>query len=126
MSSDTLERDETGPAMDMVESAHGFVRGLRDSASVGRVYGEPIEIGRTTIVPVARVAYGFGGGFGSGGEETDEAGHGGGGGGGMRAAPVGVVEVTDEGTRFVRFASWRRLVLAAGIGVVLGVLFGRR
>lgn len=126
MSTETIERDEGEPNVDVVESAKSFVDVLRDSAAVDRVYGDSIDIDGKTIIPVARVAYGFGGGFGSSRESTEEAGQGGGGGGGMKAVPVGVVEITDAETRFVRFTAWKRLALAAGVGVVLGILLGRR
>ena len=38
---------------------------VRSSASVKSVYGEPVEAEGKTIIPVARVAYGFGGGGGT-------------------------------------------------------------
>jgi len=36
------------------------------SASVKNVYGEPIQAGDKTIIPVAQIAYGLGGGYGQG------------------------------------------------------------
>lgn len=98
---------------------------LSESASVQAVYGEPIEAYDRTIVPVARVGYGFGGGFGVSNEEQ-EGGEGGGGGGGVSATPLGVVEVTEEATRFVRFDDWKRLGLAACCGLIFGALLARR
>lgn len=90
---------------------------LGEHASVETVYGDPISVGDRTVVSVASVGYGFGGG---GGED------GGGMGGGVGATPVGVVELTADETRFVRFSNPRRVGIALGIGFVLGVLFGRR
>ena len=128
------------PTIESVEDVGGTVRsaieGLRERASVSSVYGDPIEFEEKTIIPVARIGYGFGGGFGTGGsdegEESDDeasesrSGSGGGGGGGMGATPVGVVEITDHETRFVRFDDRRRLGLAVLAGLALGFLFGRR
>ena len=37
---------------------------LSKSASVKSIYGDPISANGKTIIPVARVAYGFGGGTG--------------------------------------------------------------
>ena len=101
---------------------------LQESASVRSVYGDPIAAEGKTIIPVARIAYGFGGGFGSAEDDDEggEGGEGGGGGGGVSATPVGVVEVTEDETRFVRYTSWKRLALAVAAGVALGALLGRR
>ena len=105
------------------ESLRSIVEDLRESAGVESVYGDPIEIGDRTIVPVARVAYGFGGGFGRG---QGAEGEGGGVGGGVSAQPAGVVEVAEGGTRFVRYGDRRRAGLALLAGLVLGLLLGRR
>lgn len=123
---------ETDDAAAFRESLTSAIRDLRESASVERVYGDPIEVDGRTVVPVARVAYGFGGGFGSavaaenGGGDSDSGQRGAGGGGGAMARPLGALEITDRGTRFVRFTDWKRLALAVGAGVVLGALLGRR
>ena len=118
---------------DAGESLRTFVDRLRESASVESVYGEPIETAGKTVVPVARVAYGFGGGFGSSeGEEGEGAagegagGEGAGVGGGVAASPVGALEITEAETRFVRFADRRRQVAALAVGLLVGVLLGRR
>ncbi|WP_227354845.1 spore germination protein GerW family protein [Haladaptatus salinisoli] len=90
---------------------------LGERASVEAVYGDPISVGDRTVVPVASVGYGFGGG----GDED-----GGGMGGGVGATPVGALELTPDGTRFVRFSNPRRVGVALVVGFVLGVLFGRK
>ncbi len=116
-----------------------FKDSLLSNATVKSVYGDPVTFGDRTIVPVARVAYGFGGGFGSrlkAGQVPaaltgdvaprgvgDEAG---GGGGGVAAMPLGVVEITPTRTRFIRFGEGRRLAAAAAIGLAAGIWFGRR
>src|SRR5712692_1412714 len=68
--------------------------GAHAKASV--VFGEPVERGGVTIVPVARARWGFGGGAGS------RAGEGGGsgGGGGMMVSPVGYIEMQEGQSRF--------------------------
>ena len=60
------------------------------------------------MIPVASIRYGFGVG---GGEKGSQA-YGGGGGGGLVARPLGVVEITPEGTRFVPISQMRVLALA--------------
>ena len=83
---------------------------LQSSATVKKVYGDPVEVEGKTIIPVARVRYGFGGGGGTqeverSSEGADAPGQatGGGGGGGVEVSPVGSIEVTGEETRYVSF-----------------------
>jgi uncharacterized spore protein YtfJ len=104
-----------------------FIDRMLGSASVRTVYGEPVVAGDKTIVPVACIAYGFGGGGGTrGGREGQPGDEGGGGGGGVSARPVGVVEITPAGTRFIEFGDRKKLAGALFAGLVLGVLIGRR
>ena len=101
------------------------------AANVKNVYGEPIHVNGKTVVPIAKVAYGFGGGVGSGKAiNTGPQGEGGGGGGGVRAFPAGALEITDTSTRFVPFEDVKRtaaqIAIALGVGVLIGVLATRR
>jgi len=119
---------------ELIDSA---VEHLRTSASVKTVYGEPVVVDGKTIIPVAKVAYGFGGGTGPkrhapGGEKgkqpiATEAGEGAG--GGVAAKPVGIVEISGQETRFLPFGQTKKLAIAAaigsGLGIVLGLLLGR-
>jgi uncharacterized spore protein YtfJ len=79
---------------------------LKASGDVKVAFGEPQVIEGKTIVPVASVAYGFGGGSGGGPQ-----GEGRGGGGGLRVKPLGVLEITPEGTRFVPIVNATRLAM---------------
>ena len=101
---------------------------LQSAATVKSVFGDPIRAEGRTVVPVARVAYGFGGGFGAGrpGAHGQNHGEGGGGGGGVAAMPAGVLDITAQGTRFVPFHDYRQLAAAFGAGVFMGLLLGRR
>jgi uncharacterized spore protein YtfJ len=114
--------------MDVKQTLEALAERLQ-TTGVRTVFGEPISAEGRTIIPVARVAYGFGGGGGlSGkrpGQSGDVNGEGAGGGGGVRAVPAGVIEITREQTRFVRFADWRPLAAAAGIGFALGVVLAK-
>jgi uncharacterized spore protein YtfJ len=93
-----------------------LIERLQRTATVETVYGDPISTGDRTVVPVATVGYGFGGG---GGDEGSGLG------GGASASPVGVLEITPDETRFVRFSKSRNVVRALVLGFVLG-LFVRR
>lgn len=99
---------------------------LGSSAHVKNVYGEPVTVGDKTIIPIARVGYGFGGGGGT--EPPQAAGQpvreGGGAGGGAGARPIGVLEITPGGTRFIGMGASRKLIVAAISGFVAGMLAG--
>jgi len=107
-----------------------ILQSLKESigtANVKAVYGEPIAAQGKTIIPVAKIIYGFGGGGGTGGAGTSMArGEGGGGGGGARAIPVGVMEVSAQGTRFVPISDRKKLAGAVMMGIGLGMWLGWR
>ena len=111
-------------------SSLALLQSLKDSivggASVKSVYGEPISAQGKTIIPVAKVAYGYGAGAGTGGVGDSSArGEGGGGGGGVRAIPVGVIEVSDQQTRFIPITDRKKLTAAILIGTSLGMWLAR-
>jgi uncharacterized spore protein YtfJ len=109
------------------------------TASVDRVYGSPIEVGTTIIIPTSEnlVIMGFGAaaGYGRGnfdgdeedskpGEGNGEAGGGGGGGGGRTLSrPVAVVIATPEGVRVEPVADRTKVIMAAitAAGFVAGM-----
>jgi uncharacterized spore protein YtfJ len=115
--------------MNVKETLEALAERLQ-TTGVRTVFGEPISAEGRTIVPVARVAYGFGSGGGAStrlpDRSNDMMGEGAGGGGGARAVPAGVLEITPERTRFVPFDEWRRLAAAALIGFGLGMALFRR
>jgi uncharacterized spore protein YtfJ len=76
--------------------------------SVQRVFGEPIERGGVTVVPVALVA----GGGGAGGGTDQDGANGSGGGFGLWSRGIGVYEIKDGGVRFVPAIDAVVLVLA--------------
>ena len=85
---------------------------LSTFASSDVVVGAPIELGKTTIVPLSRLSIGFGAGGGGGEGKAGAArtakkrggrGKGSvtGGGGGARVRPVGVAVITDAGVDII-------------------------
>jgi uncharacterized spore protein YtfJ len=65
-------------------------------AHVAAVYGTAVERDGVTVIPVAKVRWGFGGGGGTGtGPEGQGGGSGSGGGGGVMATPAGYIEIRD-------------------------------
>lgn len=115
--------------MDIQKYFDNIQQVLSSSANVRTVFGDPISVEGKTIIPVARVRYGFGGGMGSGptgSSDEQRIGQGGGGGGGVIAQPVGVVEVSGAGMRFVPVHSRKRMIGLAMIGFLAGWLWSRR
>src|SRR6058998_1419058 len=87
-------------------------------ANAKQLYGEPVERDGTTIIPVARVQWGFGGGgLGHGAAER------GGGGGGARATAIGYIELRDGQSEFRPIrdpGDVGALLAAAAVGLILG------
>jgi len=112
-------------------SSQALLQSLKESiltqANVKAVYGEPIAAEGKTVVPVARIIYGYGAGAAAGGVGDSRArGEGGGGGGGARAIPVGVIEVSEQPTRFVPITDRKKLTGAVLVGIGLGLWLGWR
>ena len=109
-----------------LEDIFQAIEEMRDKASVSAVFGEPVEVGERTIIPVADIKYGFGLGYGEGpaksdeGEEPSAAGQGGGAGGGIAARPVAVLEITDDGVKVKPVMDEGRIALA---GIFTGAWF---
>jgi uncharacterized spore protein YtfJ len=100
---------------------------LRAGTGAGQVYGDPIEFAGRMVIPIARLRYGFGAGGGAGKRAKAEGkGAGSGGGAGVSVRPIGVLEITEDGTRFIRFADPVRLVGALLIAFLIGFRAGRR
>lgn len=92
-------------------------------ANAKQVYGEPVERNGVTIIPVARVQWGFGGGgIGRGPGER------GGGGGGVRATPIGFIEIHDGTAEFRPIDNPEQFAVVASagaIGLIGGLLLAR-
>jgi uncharacterized spore protein YtfJ len=82
------------------------------------VFAPPVQRGGVTVIPVARVRWGAGGGRGW----SPEQGDGSGGGGGAVANPVGYIEVTEHGSAFrpiERPLANPLMVLAGAVGIAI-------
>lgn len=103
-----------------------LLQSLKDSvlgqANVKTICGEPISAQGKTIIPVAKVMYAYGAGAGTGSMgDTRARGEGGGGAGSVRTVPMGVIEVSDQPTRFIPITSRKKLFAATFGGVMLGI-----
>ncbi len=96
------------------------------TGKVQTVFGEPFEAHGRTIITVARVNYGLGaGGGGENKSQSEDAVGGSGGGGGVKVHPVGVLEITDSGTRFIRFFDPKMAARLVVGGIVIGLMLRR-
>jgi uncharacterized spore protein YtfJ len=113
--------------------------GLGQTASVKNVFGEPIQVGDKKIIPVARISYGFGGGYGEriktkgaglqdaiSAQQKNPSVEGGGGGGGLHARAKGVFEITPTETRFIPANATRQILIGIAIGFLLKSFFFKK
>lgn len=111
--------EEAGGTAPAFGGLRRFVEGVRDNFTVRTVYGDPVEAQGVTVIPVAQTYFGFGGGGGGG----RRGGTGGGGGGVVR--PMGFIEVTKSGARWVPITrAWQRIAIRA-LPPIIAVLVGR-
>lgn len=97
------------------------VERARESANWRAAFGEPQEVEGTSLIPVAKVAYAFGLGFGTmeateEEEETVSGGEGGGAGGGVTSKAIGAIVVTPEDVYFEPTLDQSKVAMA-GLGV---------
>ncbi len=94
---------------------------MRKEANVNACFGAPVTTEGRTVIPVARVGYGFGMGTGhprlppgGSGEEHLAASPGGrGGGGGMTSSPIGLIEIEPEGVHVEPILDQQRVAIVA-------------
>lgn len=98
---------------------------LQTSATTKTVYGDPVSVEGRTLIPVARVRYGFGAGGGT--NAGDSGGEGSGGGGGVEVIPIGIIEITGLETRYISLESPRIFIKYALIALgIIGLVLGLR
>ena len=87
----------SAPADRLLERLAEFVSAR---AGVQAVFGDPIRHDNLTVIPVARVRWGFGGGGGRSDGPPSGPASGSGGGGGAAADPIGYLEIRPDGATF--------------------------
>jgi len=121
MASETVRDEEARKRADIVDELLervGHVVGHRAQASA--VFGDAVQDGSVTVIPVARTRFGFGAGGGQGNREGEE-GSGGGGGGGAAVTAIGFIEMRDGSAEFKRISTpmdWLALVAAASLALL--------
>jgi len=92
---------------------------LKTVAKTETIFGEPVQVGDRTFIPVSKVSLGLGAGGGEGeapgGQGKKPGGGGVGGGGGVSVHPIAVIVIDAEGVKalsFGRGAGWEKLIEA--------------
>jgi uncharacterized spore protein YtfJ len=85
-------------------------------------FGDPVQTGATTVIPVARIRVTGGFGFGRGGTNEE----GGGGGGHLDAMPLGFIEVRPGGASYTQIPDPERSqrLIRAGAAAAATLLTG--
>jgi uncharacterized spore protein YtfJ len=103
--------------------------GVTDTASVKRVFGQPIEKDGLTVIPVASVRGGFGGGEGPSAGTTEAGGQARpmswGGGGAFSAVPAGVYVIKDGNLAWHPAVDQNRVIFLSMLTGVVGLLVVR-
>ncbi|HEV2440100.1 MAG TPA: spore germination protein GerW family protein [bacterium] len=96
----------------MLEEMLNRIGQIHERAAVKTVFGEPYQVNGRTVIPVAKVCYGFGCGAGRGNAKINGGNESGGGGGGVSVRPVAVLEVSGTETRLKPIVDVTRLAIA--------------
>lgn len=80
----------------VVEILKGVVSELREIARSETIIGEPVNVGKRTVIPVVKISVGFGVGGGQGEDQKRGTGFGGGGGGGAKIDPAAFIIIDDK------------------------------
>jgi uncharacterized spore protein YtfJ len=99
-----------------------LVRTAKDTATVRRVFGEPVVDGGVTVIPAATVAGGAGGGTGKDGQGQE----GEGGGWGVQARPAGAYVIKDGRVSWRPAVDVNRIVAVAGVVTALYLVLRQR
>jgi uncharacterized spore protein YtfJ len=106
---DQKSKKEKASFVERVAEKMGFY------AHAKTVYAEAVEHDGVTVIPVAKVRWGFGGGTG---KKKGKSGKGGG--GGLKASPLGYIEIKDGQTEFKPIRDPAALVPLVAVGGLAG------
>ncbi len=124
----TTHKDEIESAGSLLDRIGDNVVGRALSqVDAGTIFGAPVERGDCTVIPVGRASsrFGFGGGSGEGpSADGPSGGGGGGGGGGLDVKPIGYIEVSAGGSRFVEITDSTAVAIRAiTMGCLVAMVF---
>jgi uncharacterized spore protein YtfJ len=98
------------------------LRDVVDNATVGKVFGSPIDHDGVVVLPVAKVSGGGGGGSGTGPAPDGQENGGTGGGFGVSAKPLGVFVLKNGKVSWRPAIDVNRVILGGQIVAVTGLL----
>jgi uncharacterized spore protein YtfJ len=105
---DTVEDAKREAREDAGDGIARLANRMGAAASAEAVFGTAVEREGVTVIPVARVRWGFGGGSGKEGKkgdgDGDGSGEGWGGGGGVQCTPLGYIELKDGAAEYRRIS----------------------
>ncbi|MEV4707913.1 spore germination protein GerW family protein [Actinoplanes sp. NPDC049316] len=101
------------------------LREVVDNATVGKVFGAPVEHAGTVVLPVAKVGGGGGGGSGTGPAPEGQENGGTGGGLGVSAKPLGVFVLSGDKVSWHPAIDVNRVVLGGQVVAVTALLLAR-
>ncbi len=96
----------------LVELLKGVVGELKEIARTETVIGEPVTVGKKTVIPVVKISVGFGAGGGQGEGEKNTSNFGGGGGGGTKIEPAAFIIIDDKEVSLLPMAKgkWENII----------------
>lgn len=100
-----------------------LMKKLADNAKATLIFADPVEREGMTIIPVAKMMWGFGGG---GGSDKKNAAGGTGGAGGIRTIPVGFIQLKGGKARFQPIFDAGKIIMLFAVWGLLGYLIVRR
>lgn len=103
----------------MTTTVERLIEDAREAISVERVFGAPVEREGMTLIPVASVRGGSGGG---GSEATEDAPSGSGMGFGLTARPIGAYRIQGGEVEWIPAADTTRVIVLAEIVAIVALL----
>ncbi len=109
--------------LDIHEVLKEVSENIEKAANVKTVFGDPIKFENRTIIPVATVSVSGGGGGGFGKDKAKAKG--GGAGLHIESKPVGYIEITEQGAKFVSTPDSTKIAMRGILnGIVAVGMFG--
>ena len=98
----------------VVEILKAVVGEIRDMARSETIIGEPVTVGKRTVIPITKISFGFGAGGGQGESGKVGEGFGGGGGGGAKIEPAAFIIMDEDGVSLLPATkgSWESIINA--------------
>lgn len=119
--------------METKEILDKLVEKLEKQAGSKLVFGDVIEKGDKTIIPVAKITSGIGSFKGwlskipfLSGEQADEETENEVSGGSVKIVPVGIIEISETETKFVPITDFKKTAAVFALGALFGLLFLRK